>query len=635
MRWTRGHRVTGSAAVVALALAGCTSSEGRVGSTPNNPNATRVAVAMITHGEAADPFWAQVEQGAKQAASDFNVDLAYQTTPGAVSQAEADLISAAVAKKPAALIATIPEAKVLVPAIKKAADAGIPVVIANAGAAEVAASGARTYVGQDESAAGEEAGREMADAGVKRGVCLIHEEHNQVLTDRCAGFDSALKGGGGSTKIVHISATDTASAEAALTQELTDDPSIDGVLATGIQGYAAASTVLDAMASRKVTLGAFDVSLDPNNLDAVTQGKAAFVIDQQPFLQGYLAVQVAAFEARFGQHPAAPIYTGPSLVTKDNAAKVLGLYQNLGKAPSGQIAVSMVTHGQNLDPFWALVRKGAEQAASDFHATLSYASPAATDPQAQAKLITDAVAGKPAAMVVTDSDPAVLDPAIRDATAAGMPVVIANVGADKVEELKATTYVGQDESLAGEDAASAMADAGVKNALCVIHEAQNKALTDRCDGFTKELTAGGGKVTTVNIGGTHLQADQETVEAALAKDAGIDGILATGIQSFSASGGALQARGLFGKVKLGTFDISLANLQAVQSGQTLFVVDQQPFLQGYLAVQTATFAARYGQSPYAPIYTGPSMVTADNIDKVLELYRNKAKAMIQRGGYPN
>ena len=56
-----------------------------------------------------------------------------------------------------------------------------------------------------------------------------------------------------------------------------------------------------------------------------------FVVDQQPFLQGYNAVQIAAFEARYGQHPVGPVYTGPSLVTKANAAQVQKLYK--GNAP--------------------------------------------------------------------------------------------------------------------------------------------------------------------------------------------------------------------------------------------------------------------------------------------------------------
>ena len=59
------------------------------------------------------------------------------------------------------------------------------------------------------------------------------------------------------------------------------------------------------------------------------------------------------------------------------------------------MCVAMVTHGQGFDPFWALIRKGAEQAATDFNVDLKYSSPDTTDPNEQAKLITDAAGQGP------------------------------------------------------------------------------------------------------------------------------------------------------------------------------------------------------------------------------------------------
>jgi simple sugar transport system substrate-binding protein len=91
----------------------------------------------------------------------------------------------------------------------------------------------------------------------------------------------------------------------------------------------------------------------------------------------------------------------------------------------------------------------------------------------------------------------------------------------------------------------------------------------------------------------------------------------------------------FGKIKLGSFDVSTTNLAAVQNGQAEFAVDQQPFLQGYDAVQTAAFEARYGQHPFGPIYTGPSLVTKDNAAQVAKLYQGNAPVLVQQGGYPS
>ena len=298
-----------------------------------------------------------------------------------------------------------------------------------------------------------------------------------------------------------------------------------------------------------------------------------------------------------------------------------------------RITVAMVTHGQGFDPFWSLVQKGAQQAASDFNVALTYQSPSTTNPQAQAALITQAAAKKPDAMVVTVPDPAVLAGPIRQVSSSGMPVVVVNVGDAVYQSVGALTYVGQADYLAGEEAAKTMAAAGVRHALCVIHEAQNVALTDRCAGFTRQLTASGGSVQTLQVNGAQLHQADVAIQQALKRDPGINGVLATGILGFEAAGGALHSLNELGTMKFGTFDVSSNDLTAVQDGQLMFVIDQQPFLEGYAAVQVAAFDVRYGQHPYQPIYTGPSFVTKTNVAQIQKLYKNTGIALFQ-GGYP-
>jgi simple sugar transport system substrate-binding protein len=302
--------------------------------------------------------------------------------------------------------------------------------------------------------------------------------------------------------------------------------------------------------------------------------------------------------------------------------------------PSGPpIAVAMVTHGQAFDPFWALVRKGAETAASQFNVKLAYQSPGTTDPQAQAKMITQAAAAKPGAMVVTIPDPAVLAGPVQQASSAGVPVVVVNVGESVYRNVGALTYVGQVDTQAGQEAGTAMASAGVRKALCVVHEERNTALTDRCAGFTKQLGMSGGSAQTLHVNGAQLHQAQSAIEQALRADPSINGVLATGIIGFQAAGGALHSMNAFDRVKLGTFDVATAILTALQNGQLLFTVDQQPFMQGYSAVQVAAFYVRYGQRPYQPIYTGPSFITKDNAAKIAQLYKNTGIPLFQ-GGYP-
>ena len=302
-------------------------------------------------------------------------------------------------------------------------------------------------------------------------------------------------------------------------------------------------------------------------------------------------------------------------------------------AQGARITVAMVTHGQANDPFWALVQKGAQTAASDFNVNLVYHSPSTTNPQEQASLISQAAAQKPKGLVVTIPDAVALSPAIKQATSSGIPVIVMNVGVSVYQNVGGLTFVGQDEIAAGQEAGREMTSHGVTKALCVIHEAQNTALVDRCNGFTKAMQAKGGSVTVLRVNGAHLNDAANAIEAALKKDPSINGVLTVGIQGFEAAGGALQSLGEFGKIKLGTFDVSTQDLNAVINGQALFVIDQQPFLEGYMAVQVSAFEVRYGQHPFGPVFTGPSLVTNANAAQVLQLYKSTGIPLFN-GGYP-
>jgi simple sugar transport system substrate-binding protein len=75
-----------------------------------------------------------------------------------------------------------------------------------------------------------------------------------------------------------------------------------------------------------------------------------------------------------------------------------------------------------------------------------------------------------------------------------------------------------------------------------------------------------------------------------------------------------------GDVKHGTFDLSPEIIARIKDGTTMFGIDQQPFLQGYGAVQTLMLKIRYGISPALPVTpTGPGFVDAGNVTIVEEL----------------
>ena len=71
-----------------------------------------------------------------------------------------------------------------------------------------------------------------------------------------------------------------------------------------------------------------------------------------------------------------------------------------------------------------------------------------------------------------------------------------------------------------------------------------------------------------------------------------------------------------GRVKLGTFDMNQTNLDRIKGGAQLFSIDQQPYLQGFLAVSLLDSHVNFGtELPTKPVLTGPAIVDASNVDQ--------------------
>ena len=285
------------------------------------------------------------------------------------------------------------------------------------------------------------------------------------------------------------------------------------------------------------------------------------------------------------------------------------------------VKIEIVTHGQAQDGFWGVVRNGVKAGAADMGVTANYSAPGAeSDMPGMSALIDAAVAKKPTGLVVSIPNPDALSPAIEKAIAAGIPVVSMNSGSDVFKQLGIIAHVGQTEYEAGVGAGERFKAAGVKNAVCFNQEVGNEALTQRCNGFFFGLTgAEEGEVLTGNI--SDPAGMQATIEAKLASDATVDGILTLGP---SVAGPALAAVAASGKtVNLATFDLSADVLTAIKDGKMLFAIDQQQFLQGYLPIVILTNYAETKNLPTGNgqglIMTGPGFVTAENAADVIAL----------------
>ncbi len=278
-------------------------------------------IIVVSHGQASDAFWSVVKNGAAQAAKDYGVKVDYRAPETFDMVAMAQLIDAAVNQEPDGLIVSIPDADALGPSIKRAVAAGISVISMNSGSDVSKGLGALLHVGQEEFDAGKIAGEKLAALGGKKALCVNQEVGNVALDLRCAGF---AEGFGGSVKVIPTT-MDPGEISAKVRASIEADGDIDTILTLGASsvGEPALAGLEAAGALGSVKIASFVLSA--NFLQAVADGKAAFAIDQQQYLQGYLPVAFLALQAKFGLMPGGNVPSGPNLITGEKAGQVVEL----------------------------------------------------------------------------------------------------------------------------------------------------------------------------------------------------------------------------------------------------------------------------------------------------------------------
>jgi len=282
-----------------------------------------VRIAVVTHGQASSPFWAIVRNGVEAAARQMDVVVNYRAPDVYSLERMKTLIDQAVASRPDGLVVSIPEPG-LAPAIRRAVRAGIPVVSINSGSDVYRQLGVLAHVGQPEERAGLDAGRRLAEAGVHRALCVNQQVGNQGLDARCRGLARAMRGAGGSARVLGID--DQSAATPLRIAGAVRSGGVDGLLAlNSTGGMLAVKAVQRLDRPNAVKVATFD--LGPDVLKAVQEHRLLFAVDQQAYLQGYLPIVLLTQRARYGLFPARGdlVPTGPNFVTARDAGKAIEL----------------------------------------------------------------------------------------------------------------------------------------------------------------------------------------------------------------------------------------------------------------------------------------------------------------------
>ena len=305
----------------------------------------------------------------------------------------------------------------------------------------------------------------------------------------------------------------------------------------------------------------------------------------------------------------------------------------------------LISHAPDSDSWWNTIKNAIKQADEDFNVETDYRNPPNGDIADMARLIEQAAARNYDGVIVTIADYDVLKGSIGKVTEKHIPLVTINSGTEQQSaDLGAIMHIGQPEYTAGKAAGEKAKAAGVKSFLCVNHYATNPASFERCRGFAEALGVDF-KTSTLDAG-TDPTGIQSKVSAYLRNHPDTGGVLALGPLSAAPTIKALQQMGLAGKIWFATFDFDDDIAKAIKDGTIKFAIDQQPYLQGYIAVAVLAivkhdhttdpvkirqilqanpkFQARlstYGLAPsYGPrnIGSGPGFITKENVDKVIQ-----------------
>lgn len=311
-----------------------------------------------------------------------------------------------------------------------------------------------------------------------------------------------------------------------------------------------------------------------------------------------------------------------------NLTKVLATTALVAFAGSASMAADIaVVGGSNDDAFWNIIKKGIDDATPMVEAnggSVNYLRLVNYDNFAPdvVQLIRTAISMEVDGLVIPNWVPEAEDPAIKDAIAAGIKVILMNAGgAEKARELGAINYVGSDEYVAGVAGGEYFGDNGQKNVLCINTLPGTANIEARCKGVIDGITGKGGKGAQLPLPSTSFgdaTAVAEAIKAELLKDETIDGVITISAGDADSAAIAVEQAGKTGTTLLGSFDMNQAGLDRIKGGTQLFSIDQQPYLQSYLAVSLLASHIDFGTDlPVFPVLTGPGIVDASNIDATL------------------
>ncbi len=276
---------------------------------------------LTYYNPASDAFWNQMLTGAQDAAQLNNFKLTHQTTDGTDPAAMTDLISAAIANKPAAMFIPFND-----PAWEGAAceahKAGIAIFAFNVPPAGEAKDCVKAVVAQNFFDVGAIIGtRLLKEVPLKAGdkvLCPAEEPDQQYAIQRGGGVESVLKTVGVKCEYLRTGGDDAGALDA-LTTWLTANPDVKVAVPLGGTPHRNLVAAEDAAGLKAPIIG-FDTS--PAVIEGIKSGRILATADQQGYIQGFQTVMQAGLFLDFALSPANINSGGNALIDKTNVGSL-------------------------------------------------------------------------------------------------------------------------------------------------------------------------------------------------------------------------------------------------------------------------------------------------------------------------
>lgn len=295
-----------------------------------------------------------------------------------------------------------------------------------------------------------------------------------------------------------------------------------------------------------------------------------------------------------------------------------------------------ITANINL-PYWQEAEAGFKDAAQTIGVKAEFTGPSTYSPEDELKAFQNAVAARPAGILVSPARALLFKEAIDSAVGAGIPVVC--VDSDSPESRR-VLFIGTDNFRAGVESANRMASLlhGSGHILLITILAQLN-LNERLHGVMEALGQHPIAITeVVDDDGDPSKAEAQT-SAILERKEKIDGILCLEASGGKGAAKALERLAMSGKIPIVAMDKDPDTLDWIKKGAISATISQKPYTMSYYGLKflddlhhnVVRQFSDWRTAPASPlparVDTGTAVIDKDNLDTFLSALVTERKLL--------